>query len=142
MIEDAKEDEVNLLVVSGYRSFETQKSLKSAYSVNYGKGANTFSADQGFSEHQLGTTVDLTTKELGQNFSSFEKTKAYIWLTENAYKYGFTLSYPKGNAFYIFEPWHWRFVGLDLARTLQKEKKTFYDLDQREIDTYLVDIFD
>ncbi len=142
MFEDAQDDGIDLRVISGYRSFETQKALKSAYSVNYGKGANTFSADQGFSEHQLGTTLDFTTKQLGQSFASFEQTKAYQWLNENAHRYGFTLSYPKGNTFYIFEPWHWRFVGLELAGDLHEDGKHFYDLEQREIDTYLVNIFD
>jgi len=142
MFEAAKKDEINLLVISGYRSYFDQKSLKSAYSFSYGSGANTFSADQGYSEHQLGTTVDLTTKELGLSYTSIESSKAYKWLNNNAYKYGFVLSYPKGNKYYVFEPWHWRFVGKDLAEKLYDESKNFYDLDQREIDEYLVSFFD
>jgi len=142
MFEAAKKDEINLLVISGYRSYFDQKSLKSAYSFSYGSGANTFSADQGYSEHQLGTTVDLTTKELGLSYTSIESSKAYKWLNNNAYKYGFVLSYPKGNKYYVFEPWHWRFVGKDLAEKLYDDSKNFYDLDQREIDEYLVSFFD
>jgi D-alanyl-D-alanine carboxypeptidase len=60
----------------------------------------------------------------------------------NAYKYGFTLSYPKGNTSYVFEPWHWRFVGVKLATDLHNQGKNFYDLDQRSIDAYLVNFFD
>lgn len=142
MFKAAERDGINLLVISGYRSYFDQQSLKSAYSVSYGSGANTFSADQGYSEHQLGTTVDLTTKELGLGYTKIETTKAYEWLNKNAYKYGFVLSYPKGNKYYIFEPWHWRFVGKDLAEKLHDEEKYFYDLDQREIDKYLVNFFD
>lgn len=142
LLEEATDDGVELLVISAYRSFSEQVGLKSNYSVTYGTGANTFSADQGYSEHQLGTTIDFTTKTLGGNFSSFEGSDGYAWLTENAYKFGFVLSYPKGNAYYMFEPWHWRYVGLDLARKLHREEKYFYDMDQREIDEYLVKLFD
>lgn len=142
LLEDAKEDDINLLVVSGYRSFDEQRGLKSAYTVQYGSGANTFSADQGYSEHQLGTTVDFTTADIGGGLIGFQNTEAYAWLTKYAYKYGFILSYPEKNGYYIFEPWHWRFVGEDLADELHDSNRNFYDLDQREIDTYLISIFD
>ncbi len=139
---DANSDGVKLLVASGYRSFATQSSLKSGYTVIYGTGANKFSADQGYSEHQLGTTVDFTTEKLGSNFSTFGSDSAYQWLLENAYNYGFILSYPAKNTYYKFEPWHWRYVGKELARRLHDDQKFFYDLDQREIETYLVKLFD
>ena len=142
MVKDAKGSGVDLWVVSSYRSFEQQATLKGQYLVTYGSGANTFSADQGYSEHQLGTTVDFTTKGLGGGLSGFSSTQAYTWLQANAYKYGFTLSYSEGNAYYEFEPWHWRFVGEDLARDLNKANATFYDWDQRKIDAYLIKIFD
>ena len=143
MIDAAANDGVNLLVISAYRSFGTQASLKASYKVTYGAGtANQFSADQGYSEHQLGTAVDLTTPQTGANFEAFDKTTAYAWLKEHAQDYGFTLSYPQGNKYYQYEPWHWRFVGKDLARDLKDDNKYFYDLDQREIDEYLVDFFD
>lgn len=142
LVKDAKEDGVDLWVVSSYRSFEQQATLKGQYLVTYGSGANTFSADQGYSEHQLGTTVDFTTKGLGGGLSGFSSTPAYTWLQQNAYKYGFTLSYPENNGYYEFEPWHWRFVGEDLARDLNKANATFYDWDQRKIDGYLISIFD
>ena len=143
LLEAAEEDGVALRVVSAYRSFEEQQRLKSNYRVIYGAGtANSFSADQGYSEHQLGTTVDFTTPAIGSAAPSFANTAAFTWLQNNAYKYGFILSYPKSNAYYIYEPWHWRFVGEALADDLHDEKKNFYDLDQREIDEYLVKIFD
>lgn len=142
LLDEAKDDGISLKVASGYRSFAEQKSLKSAYSVMYGSGANTFSADQGYSEHQLGTTLDFTSDEIGGTLTGFENTKAYTWLLENAHRYGFVLSYPKDNAYYIFEPWHWRFVGEDLARDLHRNGKYFYDMDQREIDKYLIKLFD
>lgn len=138
----AEEKDVNLKIISAFRSFGTQASLKSGYTVTYGSGANTFSADQGYSEHQLGTTVDWTTPELGAAFSDFEETRAYQWLLDHAWEYGFILSYPEENSYYQFEPWHWRFVGVDLARYLHNEDLHFYDMDQREIDNYLISVFD
>lgn len=132
----------DILVASAYRSFDTQEALKSQYLVTYGTGANKFSADQGYSEHQLGTTVDFTTGALELHYDTFANTKAFAWLTENAHAYGFTLSYPADNTYYQYEPWHWRFVGKALAKKLHDEGKYFYDLDQRTIDTYLVTIFD
>ncbi len=142
LLEEAKEDKVDLKVVSAFRSFDTQATLKSSYRVTYGSGANAFSADQGYSEHQLGTTVDFTTESVGSTFSGFDRTPAYAWLLDNAYRYGFILSYPKNNKYYQYEPWHWRFVGKDLARELHEEGKNFYDLDQRDIDAYLGEIFE
>lgn len=143
MINDAKNSKIDIVVLSAYRSFESQTSLKSIYKVTYGAGtANQFSADQGYSEHQLGTATDLTTPTVGATLSSFSKTSAYKWLIENAYKYGFIISYPANNAYYQFEPWHWRFVGIKLATYLHDNKKNFYDLDQRVINNYLVNFFD
>ena len=142
MLEDALADGVKIWISSAYRSFYEQASLKGAYTQTYGTGANTFSADQGYSEHQLGTTLDFTTEGIGGGLDGFEATKAFVWLQENAHNYGFTLSYPKGNAYYVYEPWHWRFVGEDLAEDLHDAGKSFYDWDQREIDKYLIKIFD
>jgi LAS superfamily LD-carboxypeptidase LdcB len=143
MLDQAKVDGIALYVESGYRSFASQKSLKGQYSVIYGAGtANQFSADQGYSEHQLGTTLDFITTGTGGGLPGFDTTPAYIWLTENAYRYGFVLSYPKNNGNYIFEPWHWRFVGVRLATDLHTLGTYFYTMDQRTIDTYLISLFD
>lgn len=143
LLKAAVRDKIDLRVASAYRSFGEQSSLKSDYSVTYGTGgANRFSADQGYSEHQLGTTVDFTTASSNGMLDGFNRTPAYAWLLENAYKHGFVLSYPEGNAYYVFEPWHWRFVGKDLAEYLHKRKMGFYDMDQRDIDKYLIRFFD
>jgi len=143
MVEDARGAGVELFIISAYRSFGDQLGLKSQYVVRYGAGtANAFSAEQGYSEHQLGTAVDFTTKQIGSKLSGLEKTKEYAWLQENAHKYGFVLSYPQDNSYYTFEPWHWRFVGKDLAYQLKNEGIYFYNMPQREIDEYLIDIFE
>lgn len=143
MLDVASSSGLKLEVISAYRSFGEQAGLKSAYKVTYGAGsANQFSADQGYSEHQLGTTIDFTTPKIGDTFSGFSKTPEYDWLIAHAHEYGFIISYPKDNGYYQFEPWHWRFVGIKLATMLHNEKKSFYDLDQRDIDKYLITIFD
>ena len=142
MLDEAKKEGANIQILSGYRSFDTQASLKSSYKVSYGSGANKFSADQGYSEHQLGTTLDFTTEKISSVLSGFEKTNEYKWLSANAYKYGFILSYPKNNTYYIYEPWHWRFVGITLATKLHEQNLNFYDASQRDIDQYLANIFD
>ncbi|MCX6787475.1 MAG: M15 family metallopeptidase [Candidatus Kaiserbacteria bacterium] len=143
MSDAAKSDGVTLYAKSAYRSFAEQQSLKSSYTVTYGAGtANSFSADQGYSEHQLGTAVDLITTGLDGQLNGFDTTEAYQWLLSNAHRFGFTLSYPKGNGYYIYESWHWRFVGVKLATYLHTNKLIFYAMDQRDIDTYLITLFD
>ena len=86
--------------------------------------------------------MDFTTQNFGQDLSLFAGSDAHIWLVENAYKYGFIMSYPENNTFYMYEPWHWRFVGTKLARYLDREEKNFYDLEQRDIDAYIAELFD
>ncbi len=142
MLADAKRAGHDIKVVSAFRSFDEQREVKTSHSIVYGSGANAFSADQGYSEHQLGTTIDIV--DTGTQFltTSFGTTPAFAWLMANAHEYGFILSYPEGNQFYIYEPWHWRFVGRSLASDLHEDKRSFYDLDQRELDTYLIKIFD
>jgi D-alanyl-D-alanine carboxypeptidase len=139
----AKKDGIDILITSAYRSFAEQKNLNDQYSVIYGAGtANQFSAEQGYSEHQLGTTVDFVTAENDDALTdSFDTTKAFEWLEDHAYRYGFVLSYPEGNSYYEYEPWHWRFVGEDLADDLHDEDAYFYDWDQRQIDTYRADFW-
>jgi len=143
MIDTASSSGVAFYALSAYRSFAEQKALKGEYEMTYGAGtANSFSADQGYSEHQLGTAVDFIAPGQGGILDGFDKTGAYIWLLANAYKYGFVLSYPKDNGYYVFEPWHWRFVGVKLATDLHNLNENFYTMDQRTIDAYLVNIFD
>lgn len=142
MLSAAHAQDVKLYVYSAYRSFEEQANLKAAYTVTYGEGANQFSADQGYSEHQLGTTVDLITTGIDGTLEGFGETGAYVWLQNNAHRFGFILSYPQNNGYYIYEPWHWRYVGTELATYLHNTGQNFYDLDQRDIDKYLINLFD
>ena len=90
MIDASNGDKESILVQSAFRSFGDQAILKSQYKVVYGAGtANSFSSDQGYSEHQLGTAIDFTTGVTNGALEGFDKTPEYQWLALNAYKYGF-----------------------------------------------------
>ena len=144
LIDSASDAGLTLRVESAYRSFPEQAKLKSSYKIIYGANtANSFVADQGYSEHQLGTAIDFTANtKAGVSSTTFEKTPEYEWLKNNAYKFGFTISYPKDNTYYRYEPWHWRFVGVELATKIHEENTYFYLLNQKLINTYLTKIFD
>lgn len=116
MKNDAAKEGITLTVVSGYRSYTRQTTLYNNYVARDGKAnADTYSARPGHSEHQTGLAADLNLVD-----TSFENTKAGKWLSQNCYKYGFILRYPKGKESitgYIYEPWHFRFIG-DEAKNL------------------------
>lgn len=111
----AEKEGVDLVILSGYRSFARQKEVHE-YWVKYEKGnrpaAEKYSARAGHSEHQLGTVVDFSTREINDAIGPrFHTTKAAGWLRKNAGKFGFRLSYPKGaeeKTGYQWESWHWR----------------------------------
>jgi D-alanyl-D-alanine carboxypeptidase len=142
LLEEAEDDGIDLRVTSAYRPFGEQAQLNDRYTRVFGTGANQFSAEQGYSEHQLGTTIDFVVEGSNTLSTQFADTEAFEWLQDNAHDYGFTLSYPEGNRFYQFEPWHWRFVGEELAQDLKEEGDYLYDWSQREIDTYRAEMFD
>ena len=143
MLAAMERDGLSPRVISAYRSYGYQAALKQHHQVTYGTTrANEFVADQGYSEHQLGTAVDLVNTAIGTDMLAFDTTPEYQWLVEHAHRYGFTLSYPEGNSFYAFEPWHWRFVGVALATRLHEEGMGFYDMPQRDINAYRVRLFE
>ena len=115
----AAEDGITLGIRSAYRSYSTQKGLFSDYVSRHGEEeANRFSARPGQSEHQLGTTVDFGGTAVDFT-AAFGETDQGRWLAENAHKYGFALSYPQNKEHitgYIYEPWHFRYIGVEAAR--------------------------
>jgi LAS superfamily LD-carboxypeptidase LdcB len=119
----ARETEVQLRIISAYRSYQTQKTTFAYWVEQSGlQLARKYSAIPGHSEHQLGTAVDLGTLGAGAPWgsASFATSPTAVWLAENAYKFGFVRSYPTGAkkvalSCYGSEPWHWRYVGLNLA---------------------------
>ena len=112
---DAKALGLNIPLVSGYRSYETQEKLYNKYVKKDGENkANTYSAKPGESEHQTGLAFDI-----GSVDRSFANTIEAKWLAENAYLYGFIIRYPKGKTDitgYIYEPWHVRYLGEKKAK--------------------------
>jgi D-alanyl-D-alanine carboxypeptidase len=125
---DANNKKINIRVISAYRSFNTQRAtfnnwvngeLKKGKSRSEAElSANTYSAKEGHSEHQLGTTVDLACSTCTSFDNSKNNLALYKYIEENAYKYGFAISYYKNSESltgYIYEPWHIRYIGKDLA---------------------------
>jgi D-alanyl-D-alanine carboxypeptidase len=140
MFKAAEKDGVYLGITSGYRKPEIQKYLYDFWFKAMGSSAFDDIAEPGVSEHQLGTTFDFTDASIGyagvdNRFGSSDGGK---WLKANAHKYGFTMSYPKGKekvTGYKYEPWHWRFVGVDVATSLYNQNLTFsefsFDLEKK-----------
>lgn len=126
MCEAATKDNIYIYAGSGYRSYSTQLTLYNNYVKRDGfKSAETYSARAGYSEHQTGLAMDVTNK---YDYIS-EDDKEYAWLIDNAYKYGYILRYPKGQediTGYMYEEWHFRYVGKDTSKELY-EKKITYD---------------
>ena len=114
---DAKSLGLSLWIASGYRSYATQKRLYNNYVASDGKeAADTYSARPGYSEHQTGLAFDLNSVE-----DSFANTDEGKWVKDNCYRYGLIIRYPKGKESitgYIYEPWHLRYVGVELATKL------------------------
>lgn len=110
-----------LVVMSAYRSYSYQK-----YQISESCKANGYCAREWESEHQLGLAVDLWEATNEEKFlSSYQKF--YDWLKEHAHLYGFHQSYQNGKEVdgYPIEPWHWRYVWVDLATKLYEKKLTF-----------------
>lgn len=129
MFAAAKKDGHNLMIGSAYRSAATQDSLFKTYVASAGyEEADKYSAHPGHSEHQTGLAVDISTTSQQCYLSEcFIGTADGQWLADNAYKYGFALRYLKGKEAitgYNFEPWHYRYVGTDLATALHQSGLT------------------
>lgn len=128
LMDDAQKDGVYLYVLSAYRSYNTQLNL---YNQTLNKEGEEYTlkyaAVPGHSEHQLGTAIDFTSSEMLEGkYKDFKRTKASEWLSENANKYGFVMSYPlksyEQNGF-NHEPWHYRYVGINSANKIKESGK-------------------
>ena len=129
---DAKNLGYRVVAVSTYRDYEYQDKLYNMYVEEKGIDyADKCSARPGHSEHQTGLAVDV--EGSNRDYDEFENSEEFVWMKENAYKYGFILRYPKGKekiTGFKYEPWHYRYVGLDVAKTIHDEKLTleeYYD---------------
>lgn len=119
MAEAAKQDGISLGILSGFRPYSRQEYLFNRSVQTRGQEhADKYVARPGASQHQLGLAADINSVE-----DSFVNTKEYAWLKENACKYGFSLSFPKGQeekTGYAFEPWHYRYITSEGCK-MQKE---------------------
>ncbi len=135
MVKAVKEElGLQLIAVSAYRSFDYQKALFARYAKADGeKVAETYSARAGHSEHQTGLTIDLLhmwprTGSLRRE--NFQNTEQYAWMLEHAHEYGYILRYPEGDESvtgYLFEPWHWRYIGVEDATQMHEAGITTFE---------------
>ena len=129
---DAKELGYKVIAVSTYRDYNYQDRLYNEYVSDKGIDyADQCSARPGHSEHQTGLAVDV----MGSNddYDEFENSIEFEWMKNNSYRYGFILRYPKGKekiTGFKYEPWHYRYVGSDVAKVIYEENITleeYYD---------------
>jgi D-alanyl-D-alanine carboxypeptidase len=120
----------HLVIASGYRSYSSQTFAYNGYVSSLGQtGADATSARPGFSEHQTGMAADIldTASGCGTEGACFGNAPAGQWLAANAWRYGFILRYPADKTpvtGYEYEPWHFRYVGTDLAAEMHTEGVT------------------
>ena len=137
MMEDAKKEGVEFIVDSGYRSYNYQQKVLDKLIAELGDVAYQKAALPGASEHQTGLAFDIAYYRNGVFDDDVkEEDKEAIWLANNSYKYGFILRYPKGKeeiTGFQFEPWHFRFVGLELAKELFDEGITLDEYYARKV---------
>lgn len=128
MWEDAHNDGIYLIIVSAYRDYESQVEVYKDYENQKGTSyADSIAARPGYSEHQTGLSLDIYSKD-STVASTFKNSKAYEWLINNSYKYGFILRYPEGKkkiTGFSYESWHYRYLGVDLATKVYNEGITF-----------------
>jgi D-alanyl-D-alanine carboxypeptidase len=134
---DARAADINLKVISAYRSYDTQRMIYDSEVRGFGQAqADRESARPGHSEHQTGWAVDLgAVNNKCEIEACFADTPEGKWLADNAHKYGFIIRYgadQESITGYQYEPWHLRFVGKDLAAELRRlgnpPLEEFFDL--------------
>lgn len=129
MFNDAKKDGITLLGVSAYRTNAVQTQIYNNNIKTKGlEHTQKYSAAPGTSEHETGLAIDVVSSEHTGLTWDFDKTKAFKWLNDNSYKYGFVLRYPKDKTEvtkYEYEPWHYRFVGLKNAKKMHEGNLCF-----------------
>ncbi|MBS5113294.1 MAG: M15 family metallopeptidase [Coprobacillus cateniformis] len=132
MSQAALKENLHLALNSGYRSFQQQKAIYDDYFQKYdAKTAAGLVALPGSSEHQLGLSVDLTSQSvIDGKWRFFGDTPEYKWVIENAHHYGFILRYPQNKSNITGttnEPWHFRYVGLEVAKIIYENNWTLED---------------
>jgi len=136
MKQDMNKENLNIRIISAYRSYEYQEKLYNNYLKYESRSlVDTYSARAGYSEHHTGLAIDIDNEKL--DYNKFYLTKEYLWMNNNSYKYGFILRYPKDKeniTGYSYEPWHYRYVGIDVAKYIKKHNSTFEEYYYEFID--------
>ena len=136
LVSNAAANGEELVVASAYRSYEEQRASHARLISVFGADADGMSAAPGHSQHQLGTAVDFTNAAAGyQIWMPFAQTSAYWWLDHHAWEYGFVLAYPRGKeeqTGYQWEPWHYRYVGVEVAKRLEKSDLSLQEFLEHE----------
>lgn len=122
----AKADGIRFKICSAYRTYSTQKWLYNNYLNTMGKELRDIrSAYPGRSEHHTGYAIDLVTKSTGWTLTQdFAKTSEGKWVNKHCAEYGFIIRYPKNKTDitgYDYEPWHLRYVGVDVAKEITEQ---------------------
>ena len=134
MAKDAEESNLHIINESAYRDYEYQKLLfEKEYQLKGEEIYNTL-ALPGHSEHQTGLAFDICTDKY--SMYDIEKSIEFTWLERHAHEYGFILRYPKGKediTGYNYEPWHYRYLGCDLATKVYKSGLTFDEYYEKNL---------
>ncbi len=127
MAQEAKKENLSIIAMSTYRSYDYQVNLYNRYVKADGKdAADTYSGRPGHSEHQTGLAVDVYNGK--ENYTNFEKTKEFIWMNNHAHEFGFILRFPKdkvNETGYTYESWHYRYVGKEIAKYIKEHNISF-----------------
>ena len=127
MAKDAQKENLKIIAMSTYRSYNYQIKVYNQYVKADGKEkADTYSGRPGYSEHQTGLAVDVYNGK--ENYTNFEKTDEFDWMKEHADEYGFILRFPKGKeeeTGYTYESWHYRYVGPTVAKYIKQHNISF-----------------
>ena len=136
MAQDIEKEDMHIRIVSAYRSYNYQENLYNNYLKHDPQDkVDSYSARPGFSEHQTGLAIDIDNNII--NYNKFHITKEFNWMINNSYKYGFILRYPlnKENITgYKYEPWHYRYVGVDTAKYIHDNNLTYEEYYYEFID--------
>lgn len=127
LLNSAKESGYKLIVSQGYRSYESQEKAYNNYKNDYSeREADEYVARPGHSEYQTGLSINI--EPYNKIVDDYKTNEEFLWLNENAYKYGFILRFPEGTddiTGFESNPWRFRYVGVDLATKIYKEGITF-----------------
>ena len=142
LFQQAFNDGISLSGVSGYRSYDRQYEIYVSNLIRRGPdNTNLYSAMAGSSEHQTGLAMDVSTKSVNYRLDDdFADTKEGQWLADNCYRYGFIIRYPADKTHitgYAYEPWHIRYVGVELATYLTENHLTLDEYYEYQLDPNL-----